>query len=445
MKVTAIVLFAPLLLAPLVSGQTTPPSYMVDTDPSDLNGVLARHHLALNEVIRTGIYRVTGPSGESQTDLLKDLGGDHQVTGAEADRTVDTPEAPKTPVPFSPSLALLAPALNDHSIMSYYGATVRGAYVNQQAAGMIEMPQALARFGSGNTIVAVIDTGVDPTHPALVGALVNGYDFTRNLAGPASELLDLDQSTVAILEQSTVAILEHKNSPAILNQSTVAILEQSTVAILEGAKLPSDFGHGTMVSGLIHLVAPGVKIMPLKAFSADGSSQLSNIVQAVYYAVDHNAKVINMSFAMTSPSTELTNAIAYAKAHGVICVASAGNDGREETTFPAATGGVIGVGSTSQTDLRSVFSNYGDSASVAAPGEALITTYPGNNYAGVWGTSFSSALVSGTAALMFELNTKLSHSSASDALGKGKQIHQNVGARLDEIPTLVYLLTNHDD
>jgi subtilisin family serine protease len=437
-----------MLLASLGFGATTtpppPPSYIVNTDPADLNEVLARHSLALKEVIRTGIYRVTGPPGESQTNVLNDLNTDHEVHDAESDQTVNAPEV-KTPVVFTPSLALLAPALADHSVMSYFGASVRGAYVNQQAAGLIEMTQALTRFGAGNTIVAVIDTGVDPTHPALQGSLVMGYDFTRNLPGPASELLDLSQSTVAILEQSTVAILEQKNSPAILNQSTVAILEQSTVAILEGAKLPSDFGHGTMVSGLIHLVAPGAKIMPLKAFSADGSSQLSNIIQAVYYAADHGAKVINMSFAMTSPSTELTAAIAYARSKGVICVASAGNNGREEEVFPAVTEGVIGVGSTSFADVRSVFSNYGDAARVAAPGEALITTYPGNNYAGVWGTSFSSALVSGTVALMMEVNPKTGQSIAGAALNQGKQIHQNIGPRLDELPTLIYLLTNHDN
>ena len=64
--------------------------------------------------------------------------------------------------------------------------------------------------------------------------------------------------------------------------------------------------------------------MPLKAFRADGSSNLSDIVQAVYYAVDHQARVINMSFAMTSNSPELAKALAYATAQGVICVASAG-------------------------------------------------------------------------------------------------------------------------
>ena len=96
----------------------------------------------------------------------------------------------------------------------------------------------------------------------------------------------------------------------------------------------------------------------------------------------------------------------YAAKHNVICVASGGNDGREElVVYPAANRGVIGIGSTTTLDKRRRFSNY-DTPSVrmAAPGEALITTYPGNNYAGVWGTSFSTALTSGTVAPLAQIN-----------------------------------------
>jgi subtilisin family serine protease len=209
---------------------------------------------------------------------------------------------------------------------------------------------------------------------------------------------------VAILDQSTVAILDQKNSPLVLNQSTVAILDQSTVAILDGQQLPEDFGHGTMVSGLIHLVAPTASIMPLKAFQSDGTAELSNIVAAIYCAVDHGARVINMSFSTTTKEPVLQQAIAYTTSHGVICIASAGNQGREMTVYPAGFQGVIGVASTNKNDLRSPFSNYdSDAIRLAAPGEALVTTCPGNNYAAVWGTSFSSALVSGASALVTDV------------------------------------------
>ena len=195
-----------------------------------------------------------------------------------------------------------------------------------------------------------------------------------------------------------------------------------------------------MVSGLIHLVAPKAQIMPLKAFSANGSANLSDIIRAIYFAVDNGAKVINMSFSATLPSLTLKQAIEYASEHGVICIASAGNEGRQMTVFPAGYEGVISVASTNHADQRSMFSNFGtESIGLAAPGEALVTTYPGNNYAAVWGTSFSAALVSGASSLILNL-VPLAHSGyAQHALDQGPQLNQRVGhARLDLVPTLQY-------
>jgi subtilisin family serine protease len=325
--------------------------------------------------------------------------------------------------PLTEQLLAKAPA-------SYFGATVRSSYVDQPAMRIIGLPEARAGFPAGSGIVAIIDTGVDEKHPALKGVLMPGYDFTRNLAGTASELADLDQSTVAILDQSTVAILDCKRFPLQLNQSTVAILDQSTVAILDGRSLPAAFGHGTMVAGIVHLVAPTARILPLKAFRADGTSNLSDIVRAVYFAVDHGATVITMSFSFQTPSPELADAIAYAVKRGVLCVASAGNDGKQKPVYPASINKVIGVSSTNYSDKRSPFSNYGDVSRVSAPGEAVITTFPGNNYAGAWGTSFSTPMVAGAMAIMRQLDPKLDYSDAIDALEHGVEVKGEVGARL---------------
>jgi thermitase len=108
-----------------------------------------------------------------------------------------------------------------------------------------------------------------------------------------------------------------------------------------------------------------------------------------------------MSFSQAVISDEIMRAINYATRKGVVCVASVGNDGQTALVYPAAFGNVIGVASTNQQEQRSSFSNYGpDLVSLAAPGEALVTTYPGAHYAQVWGTSFSSALVAGGADLV---------------------------------------------
>ncbi len=118
---------------------------------------------------------------------------------------------------------------------------------------------------------------------------MTGYDFTRGKSG-GSETADVTQSTVAVLD--------HRR-PAKVSQSTVAVLDQSSVAVLDNSDYAA-FGHGTMVSGIVHLVAPQAKIMPLKSFHADGTGYNSDILSAIYYAVNHGAKVINMSFNYSS-------------------------------------------------------------------------------------------------------------------------------------------------
>lgn len=327
--------------------------------------------------------------------------------------------------------------------VTYYRSQVRAGYVTQPATRIIGLVEALQICGGSTATVAIIDTGIDPNHPALRDSVLPGYDFTRDLPGTASELTDLDQSTVAILDQSTVAILDNKQTLVALNQSTVAILDQSTVAILDGEKLPAAFGHGTMVAGIVHLVAPLARILPLKAFRADGTASLSDIARAIYFAADNGATVISMSFSMSTASAELSNAIAYATGKGILCVASAGNEGMDRKVYPAALSKVLGVGSVNNSDRRSPFSNFGGSVRTAAPGEAIITTYPGNNYAGVWGTSFSTAEVAGAVALMQQIRPRASFGYFADALDHGKKVSQDMGdSRLSLLSSLLYCLRN---
>ena len=144
-----------------------------------------------------------------------------------------------------------------------------------------------------------------------------GYDFTRNQPG-GSELDDISMSAPPPCETCAAAYV---------NQHTAAMLDQHTAAMLDGSQYAA-FGHGTMVMGVIHLVAPTARLLPLKSFSANGNGSLSNILAAIYYAVQNHANVINMSFDLTASSTELSNAINYANTHNVILAASSGNDGK---------------------------------------------------------------------------------------------------------------------
>ncbi len=311
----------------------------------------------------------------------------------------------------------------DTTPVNYYGNTVTDGYLNQPAAQIIRVAQSHSVFNvSGSGIVADIDTGVDPTHPALQGVLLSGYDFTRNQSG-GSELNDVSMSAPPPCETCAAAYV---------NQHTAAMLDQHTAAMLDGSQYAA-FGHGTMVMGVIHLVAPTAQLLPLKAFSADGSGSLSNILAAIYYAVQNNTNVINMSFDMTTSSTELTDAINYANSHNVICAASSGNDGMDEMVYPAGLQNVMGVASTNNQDQRSTFSNYGNQIVwVAAPGEGVITTYPFATYAAGWGTSFSSPMVAGTASLIVNMQTTSGENQAAWAIANAKWIGLNMGnGRLD--------------
>ena len=331
------------------------------------------------------------------------------------------------PVPH-PSINNIPSGLQDRLPVNYYGTVVWHGYASQPAAQIIRLIDAQQGFHvSGTGIVAVIDTGVDTNHPVLVPVLLPGYDFTRNQPG-ASEWLDVPE-----LMNDTNESEGRQQDPAFVQQSTAAVLDQSTAAVLDGGPY-SAFGHGTMTTGLVHLVAPKAKILPLKAFSSNGTGYLSNIIAALYYAVQHKTNVVNMSFDLSTPSVGLSQAISYANKAGVVLVAAAGNESTSSPVYPAAfNGSVVGIASTTDWDTRSSFSNYGTTdAWIAAPGEYVISTYPGGTYASASGTSFSSPLVAGTASLLIDAKPSISHKQAASALSHAVRLTPDLNhGRLD--------------
>jgi len=330
------------------------------------------------------------------------------------------------PIPLPP-LASIPSGLYDTAPVNYYGAVAWHGYVVQPAAQIIRLQDAQNGFRIGGSgIVAVIDTGVDVNHPVLSAVLIPGYDFTRKQPG-ASEWLDV--SGLQNGPTNTGA-----QQPGYVQQSTAAVLDQSTAAVLDDKNYTA-FGHGTMTSGLIHLVAPRANILPLKAFSSDGTGNLSNIIAALYYAVQHQANVVNMSFDVPAFSPALNQAAAYANKAGVVLVAAAGNGSTSAPVYPAALNSyVVGIASTTNWDSRSSFSNYGSrDVWIGAPGENIVSTFPGGTYASASGTSFSSPIVAGTVSLILSAKQQtVNQSQAASALSHGRTLTPDLNrGRLD--------------
>src|SRR6266403_1904863 len=406
---------------------------------------------ACNPLLLAPICTVVGGLGDPQgqlflitspldlTALLNLVGNPLGIVDAEVNQLLSLIGGLNlVPTPISSTL------MQDRSSTPYpAGSTTQTAwnsYVNQSAASIVGVQNAQKAFNvTGDGIVADIDTGVDPTHPVLQPVLVpgDGYDFTRNQPG-GSELNDLSPCPFPSTSSCSPPTCTTATcpQPAQVNQSSAAILDQSSAAILDGNSQYKAFGHGTMVMGIIHLVAPTAQLMPLKAFRSDGTASLSDILRAIYYGVQNGANIINMSFDTKTSSVELLKALDYANQQGVICAASAGNDGVQEIVYPAALQtDVMGVASTSDQDTRSSFSNFGSAIVwVAAPGESIVTTYPFNTYAAGWGTSFSAPFVSGGGALLHNLQGAISQSGAETAVANAFPLDPSLGlnhGRLD--------------
>ena len=391
-----------LLAALYCLGAFAQDNYLVKV-AGDVQGIAKRHGLTVVRSLTGSAsgYHVLSSRGVNPQTMLHNLSMDSAVNAAESEHAVQLPGIkPGSPVRPAGPTGGAVPLFS--TLIWYYNSLAASAYVNQPATDVINMDRAHT-LATGQGIVATIDTGADFSHSVLRGSLVPGWDFVHNSPGGQ--------------EQADV------------NQETTPILDQETTPILDGKKYPA-YGHGTMVAGLIHLVAPNAKIMPMRAFGADGSATISQIVQAIAYAVDRGADVINMSFSVKQQSDALAAAIVAAARRGVICVASAGNDDQANPqVWPAAYNNVIGVAATDNSMIRASFSNYGNTlVTLAAPGAGVITTYPQGHYAQAWGTSFSAPLVSGAASLLLDRNSTTNETMAVADLSNATPIRQELGA-----------------
>ena len=209
-----------------------------------------------------------------------------------------------------------------------------------------------------STLVAIVDSGVDYDHPDLSGKVERGYDYVAGDTDPYDEA-----------------------------------------------------GHGTHVAGIaaaatnngigVAGMAPSARILAVRVLDSSGSGTMSNVARGVTYAVDHGARVVNLSLGGTSGSTALLDAINYAVGKGVVVTCAAGNSSTSTLHFPAAYDGCVSVAATDSADAKASFSNWGTGLDLAAPGASILSTVRGGGYQYWNGTSMATPMVSGLAALLY--------------------------------------------
>jgi Subtilase family/Fervidolysin N-terminal prodomain len=186
--------------------------------------------------------------------------------------------------------------------------------------------------------------------------------------------------------------------------------------------------HGTYVAGVAALAAntgtgnagycPGCRLLPVQV-GTDAGASYSNMAAGIVWATDHGARVINLSWAGTTASSTLDDAVAYARAHGAVVFAAAGNSNCDCPTYPSATSGVLGVGGVANSGAKAGDSNFGAWVKLAAP-EGNMTAWPTINgapgYAQVGGTSLAAPAAAGIAGLLLSARPALTGAQVEDAL-----------------------------
>ncbi len=344
---------------------------------NDINALAVAYQLTVvDQFGKRPIWRLRVAVGTVADTTIASLRNDPRVRFAEANVENETPEG------------------RQRSVWAVGGDA--GAYAKQWAPASLRLPEAHATSLGAGMRVAVLDTGLDLAHPALADRLA------RNGAG-------------ALLGRDFV---DDDADPSEV-----------------GAGTDPGFGHGTHVAGLVSLIAPQATLMPARVLDRAGRGNVWVLSEALAWAVDPDANpasddgahVVNLSLGTTQTTNLLRTAVALANCDfdddddefedagfdddrtrcankfGAVVIAAAGNDGSDtQQQFPAAEAVPGSLSVTAHTEQRTLapFANFGSWVEVAAPGDKIISTFPGGGYATWSGTSMAAPLASGTAALV---------------------------------------------
>lgn len=316
------------------NSEYAPGQILVKFKPSSASARLIANRVigaaTTHEISQIGVEKIKLRSGMSVEQALKYYRGLSNVQYAEPDYIVRATFVPNDPM-----------------------------YNSQYAPQRINMPAAWdLNIGAATVKIAIIDSGVDYTHPDLAGKVTKGKDYVNGDADPMD-----------------------------------------------------DNGHGTHCAGNaagntnngvgIAGIGFNCSLAAFKVLGAGGSGLTSDTTQAIIDATDMGVDVISMSLGSAGESAAEGDAVNYAWNKGVVLVAAAGNDGVTDHHWPGAFTNCICVGASDSVDGQADFSNFGaDWVDVAAPGVDILSTLPGNTYAAESGTSMATPVVAGLVGLM---------------------------------------------
>ena len=315
---------------------------------AEVGDIAVDYEEVIGQVPSRNIYLLSLPSGSNERAVVQELAGDQDVNWAELNFTDQVPEG-------RPRRLYLR------------GDSVPGGPGTSYAPRLLGVREANRCATGRGVTVAVIDSGIDDTHPAFAGHLLAGHNVLPDL-GP-EKFQDVGNGN---------------------DDDGDGHVDEMV-------------GHGTHVAGIVLQVAPAARILPIRALDSDGAGDAFFLAAAIYHALDRNAKVINLSLGTTQNPRVVREAVLAATRAGVLVAAAAGNENRQAPAeYPAVGGQALGVAATDARDRKSTFSNFHPTLAISAPGTKIVSAYPGGEYRTWSGTSMAAPWVSGAAALLLD-------------------------------------------
>ncbi|MBD3236055.1 MAG: S8 family serine peptidase [Candidatus Eisenbacteria bacterium] len=294
------------------------------------------------------LYLLRAEGVEDLESLAEQMTLDPAISAAGANYHIETPEAIRM---------MVVPAI---------GGTWED-YQDQSLTQRIGLAEAHEMSRGAGVVVAVLDTGIDPDHIAFEGIISpDGYDFIDEDDQPWETANGIDEDGDGTADEG--------------------------------------FAHGTMVAGIVALVAPEATLLPIRVLNDEGLGTVYTVTRGILYAHEQGADVFNMSFGIPMTIPTMWPEIEMAADAGAILVSGAGNEDREEPPYyPGIDPRVFMVTALDSADAKADFASYHEEVFVGAPGVGVLSAYPGNEWGLGAGCSFAAPFVSGEAALILEM------------------------------------------